>query len=89
MWSVPTSSVSHVAREEPLQPKRIPTVFDNNTNSKAEPMGINEVEGSVHEDVKKVCCLYYHFYNHNRIKSFFFFLFTIIIMANVLQAKNS
>lgn len=54
MWSVPTSGVSHVTREEPLQPIRIPTVFDNNTDNKAEPMGIDEVEGSVHEDVKKV-----------------------------------
>jgi len=56
VWSVSTSSVSHIIREEPLRPKRIPTVFDNTTNNKAEPMGINEVEGSVHEDVRKVTC---------------------------------
>ena len=57
MWSVPTSSVSHVTREEPLQPKRIPSVFDNSTDNKVEPMGIDEVEGSVHADVKKVSFL--------------------------------
>jgi len=80
VWSVSTSSVNHVTREEPLQPKRIPTVFDNNTNNKVEPMGINEVEGSVHEDVKKVSCLYYHVNNHNKnINSYIcYFLFTII-----------
>ena len=61
MWSVPPSGVSHVTRDEPLQPKRIPTVFDNNTDHKAEPMGIDEMEGLVHEDVKKVSCLYDHF----------------------------
>ena len=43
-------------------------------------MGINEVEGSVHEDVKKVSCLYYHVNNHNKnINSYIcYFLFTII-----------
>lgn len=57
MWSVPTSSVNHVTREEPLQLKRIPSVFANNTDDKTEPMEINEVEGLAHEDVKKACCL--------------------------------
>lgn len=57
VWSVPPSNVSHVTREEVLQPKRIPSVFVNNTDNKAEPMEINEVEGLVHEDVKKVSCL--------------------------------
>ena len=53
MWSVTPSNVSHVTREEPLQPRRVPSVFVNNTDNRAQPMEISEVEGSVHEEVKK------------------------------------
>ena len=82
MWSVPTSSVSHVTREEPLQPKRIPSVFDNSTDNKAEPMGIDELEGSVHADVKKVSFLYDHVYTCITTKNnvCFFSLYHYIIM---------
>lgn len=73
MWSVPTSSVSHVTREEPLQPKRIPSVFDNSTDNKVEPMGIDEVEGSVHADVKKVSFLCDHVYITTKNNVCFFF----------------
>ena len=64
MWSVPPSNVSHVSREEPLQPRRVPSVFVNNTDNTAQPMEANEVEGPAHEDVKKArnYSFYYRMY---------------------------
>ena len=53
VWSVPSSNVSHVTREEPLQPRRVPSVFVTNTDNKAQQMEISQVEGSVREEVKK------------------------------------
>lgn len=53
VWSVPPSNVSHVTREELFQPRRVPSVFINNTDNRAQPMQISEVQGSVHEEVKK------------------------------------
>lgn len=53
VWSVPRSNVTLVTREEPLQPKRVPSVFADNKENRVQPME-TEVEGQIHEDVKKV-----------------------------------
>lgn len=42
-----------MTREEPLQPKRVPSVFADNKENRVQPME-TEVEGQIHEDVKKV-----------------------------------
>lgn len=52
VWSVPRSNITLVTREEPLQPKRVPSVFADNKENRVQPME-TEVEGQIHEDVKK------------------------------------
>ena len=55
MWSVPSSNVSYVAREEPLYPKRVPSVFTGNNENRTQPMEV-DADGPVTVDVKKVSC---------------------------------
>lgn len=53
MWSLPPSKVSHVTREEPLHPRRVPSVFVNKKGNTAQPMEIDSEEAPV-QDAKKV-----------------------------------
>ena len=53
VWSVPRSSVTLITREEPLQPKRVLSIFADNKENRVQPMEI-EVDGQIHEDVRKV-----------------------------------
>ncbi|XP_058969432.2 protein polybromo-1 isoform X2 [Pocillopora verrucosa] len=52
VWSLPPSKVSHVAREEPLHPRRVPSVFVNKKGNTAQPMEIDSEEAPV-QDAKK------------------------------------
>ena len=51
--------MSLVIREKPFQPKRVPSIFAENKKNSVQPMEA-EVEGQIHEDVKKV-----RFISHN------------------------
>ena len=53
VWSVPPSNVSYVAREEPLHPKRVPSVFTGNSENRTQPVEV-DAEVPVTMDVKKV-----------------------------------
>ncbi|RMX46781.1 hypothetical protein pdam_00021032 [Pocillopora damicornis] len=52
VWSLPPSKVSHVTREEPLHPRRVPSVFVNKKGNTAQPMEIDSEEAPV-QDAKK------------------------------------
>ena len=57
VWPVPPSNVSYVAREEPLHPKRVPSVFTGNNENRTRPVEV-DAEVPVTMDAKKVNSLH-------------------------------